>query len=364
MIRKKQLIRYIVLGILLGLVLMVQSIPAWGEVYARSVYPVIGALLSSLSHGIPFSVGDLFISLSITAIICFPFYGRYRKFSWKKVLRLEVEFLAWIYVWFYLSWGLNYSQHDFYARTQTPYVSYTPQSFKEFVKEYIVELNQAYVPVNNIDKKEIAHEITSQYRLIADSLGVNKPFKSSPRVKSMMFSWLSSAVGITGYMGPFFCEFNLNKNLLPVEYAATYAHEQAHLWGITSEAEANFYAYQVCTRSANKAIKYSGYFSVLNHVLYNAKRLLPEEDFKELAESVKPEIQAQSEGVYKHWMAMYNPAVGKMQDWIYDLYLKGNKIKSGRKNYSEVVGLLVSWREKTQIDHLRNSIINQRKDAQ
>ncbi len=61
---------------------------------------------------------------------------------------------------------------------------------------------------------------------------------------------------------------------------------------------------------------------------------------------------------------MYNPAVGKMQDWIYDLYLKGNKIKSGRKNYSEVVGLLVSWREKTQIDHLRNSIINQRKDAQ
>jgi hypothetical protein len=49
---------------------------------------------------------------------------------------------------------------------------------------------------------------------------------------------------------------------------------------------------------------------------------------------------------------------------LYDLYLKGNKIKSGRKNYSEVVGLLVSWREKTQIDHLRNSIINQRKDAQ
>ena len=36
---------------------------------------------------------------------------------------------------------------------------------------------------------------------------------------------------------------------------------------------------------------------------------------------------------------MYNPAVGKMQDWIYDLYLKGNKIKSGLKNYSEVVGL-------------------------
>jgi hypothetical protein len=32
-------------------------------------------------------------------------------------------------------------------------------------------------------------------------------------------------------------------------------------------------------------------------------------------------------------------------DWIYDLYLKGNKIESGRKNYSEVIGLLISYNE-------------------
>ena len=53
-------------------------------------------------------------------------------------------------------------------------------------------------------------------------------------------------VGVTGSMGPFFCEFTLNGDLLPANYPATYAHELAHLLGITSEAEANFYAYQVC----------------------------------------------------------------------------------------------------------------------
>ena len=31
-----------------------------------------------------------------------------------------------------------------------------------------------------------------------------------------------------GYMGPFFTEFNLNGQLLPVQYPATYAHEMAH----------------------------------------------------------------------------------------------------------------------------------------
>lgn len=89
-----------------------------------------------------------------------------------------------------------------------------------------------------------------------------------------MFTPLISMVGVTGSMGPFFCEFTLNGDLLPPQYPATYTHELAHLLGITSEAEANFYAYQVCTRSVNKEIRFSGYFSILGHVLANARQLI------------------------------------------------------------------------------------------
>ena len=81
-------------------------------------------------------------------------------------------------------------------------------------------------------------------------------------------------------MAPFFCEFTLNGDLLPHDYPATYAHELAHLLGITSEAEANFYAYQVCTRSSVPEIRFSGYYSVLGHVMGNARRLLPEEEYQ------------------------------------------------------------------------------------
>ena len=45
----------------------------------------------------------------------------------------------------------------------------------------------------------------------------------------------------------------------------------------------------------------------------------------------------------EYWTEKYSPLIGDIQDWIYDLYLKGNKIQSGRKNYSEVVGLLISY---------------------
>lgn len=97
----------------------------------------------------------------------------------------------------------------------------------------------------------------------------------------MLFTPFISMVGVTGSMGPFFCEFTLNGDLLPVNYPATYAHELAHLLGITSEAEANFYAYQVCTRSEAMGIRFSGYFSILGHVLemrkdYSRKKNTPD----------------------------------------------------------------------------------------
>ena len=156
---------------------------------------------------------------------------------------------------------------------------------------------------------------------------------------------LMTLVGVTGSMGPFFCEFTLNGDLLPVNYPATYAHELAHLLGITSEAEANFYAYQVCTRSEAMGIRFSGYFSILGHVLGNAQRLLPEEEYTRLFKRIRPEIIELAKNNQAYWAAKYSPVVGAVQDWIYDLYLKGNKIESGRQNYSEVVGLLISYQE-------------------
>ncbi|WP_302614225.1 DUF3810 family protein, partial [uncultured Bacteroides sp.] len=113
----------------------------------------------------------------------------------------------------------------------------------------------------------------------------------------------------------------------------------------TSEAEANFYAYQVCTRSTVPAIRFSGYFSILGHVLSNAQRLIPKEEYLQFVQRIRPEIIGLAKDTQAYWTAKYSPVVGAVQDWMYDLYLKGNKIESGRKNYSEVVGLLISYRE-------------------
>lgn len=275
---------------------------------------------------------------------CLAFYARLRrKKPWRRIVGREVEFLLWIYVWFYLAWGLNYSQPNFYQRTGIAYTAYTPENFARFTDDYIERLNASYTSIDTIDTDMVRNEVVRGYRAISPALGVLPPTTDRPRAKTMLFTPLISMVGVTGSMGPFFCEFTLNGDLLPADYPATYAHELAHRLGITSEAEANFYAYQVCTRSSIPALRFSGYYSILFHVLSNARRLMDEAAYQALVESIRPEIIQLAKDHQAYWSAKYSPLVGAVQDWIYDLYLKGNKIDSGRQNYSEVVGLLISY---------------------
>lgn len=344
--RGKLKIRHVLLIVCLFTVWATQLLPGWGDTYAQSVYPAVSRLLSSFSRLLPFAVGDLFISLSIAGLLLYPFYARrHRGKKWRHILLNEAEYLLWLYVWFYLAWGLNYSQKDFYARTGIPYTAYTPEVFQRFVDGYIDRLNASYTDITTIDKPTVCRESVQGYHQISDTLGVHRPPRLSPRAKTMLFTPLTSMVGVTGSMGPFFCEFTLNGDLPPSQYPATYAHELAHLLGITSEAEANFYAYQVCTRSQVQAIRFSGYLSILSHVLMNARLLMDEKEYTALTDRIRPEIKRLYLQNRAYWTEKYSPLVGKIQNFIYDLYLKGNRIESGRKNYSEVIGLLISYKE-------------------
>ena len=112
--------------------------------------------------------------------------------------------------------------------------------------------------------------------------------------------------------------------------------------GISSEAEANFWAYQICIRSVSPAVRYSGYFGLLPYVLSNAATLLEEEDYRQLLASIRPEILQTLREKQAYWQARYNPWVGRVQELMYEYYLKGNQIPSGQKNYAEVVAMILA----------------------
>lgn len=369
--------RHWLLLVLLLLVTLAKMIPLWGFIYTTRIYPIIGTLLSPISGFFPFAVGDIFIALSIAWVIFYPIYeiglrkklarryfflaakkGSYPKKK-KVVLGRVAEYLLWVYAWFYIAWGLNYSQPNIYDRIGMKPVEVSEAKFKAFAYQYADSLNalsiSSDIAGSSIFSDSIADDglknrvrdaILKEYNKIGYKEGINAPFNQHPHAKTMVFTPLSSMSGVTGSMGPFFCEFTLNGDILPHDYPATYAHEFAHFLGVANEGEANFYSYIVCTASADKQVRFSGYYHIFFHVLNNVFDILGEKEGERFLKHIRPEIIQLAKSDRRYWLSKRCKALDAAQDFIFELYLRGNHVAEGRKSYSGVIGLILAWEEK------------------
>ena len=355
--------RHGVLIALLILVTLTKMIPLWGFIYTTRIYPIIGTLLSPISGFFPFAVGDIFIALSIAWVILYPIYEiGLRK---KRVFGRVAEYLLWVYAWFYIAWGLNYSQPNIYYRIGMKPVEVSKAKFKKFAYQYADSINalsnaslsnaslsnarKSISPDSIVDdalKNRVRDAVLKEYNKIGYREGINKPFNQHPHAKTMVFTPLSSMAGVTGSMGPFFCEFTLNGDILAHDYPATYAHEFAHFLGVANEGEANFYSYIVCTASADKQVRFSGYYHIFFHVLNNVFDILGEKEGERFLKHIRPEIIQRARNDRRYWLSKRCKALDAAQDVIFELYLKGNHVAEGRKSYSGVIGLILAWEEK------------------
>ncbi len=337
--------RHILLLTLLLLVTLFKIVPGLGSVYTFHVYPTIARLLSVVPNLIPFAVGDIFITISIVWVIAYPIYAIAFKKKKKLPTFLHVaEYLLWVYVWFYATWGLNYSQPNIYRRLRMRPVEVQDSTFRAFAYRYADSLNTAYLKAYNPSSiKPLTQQAVLHGYANLHGMAINRPFNHQAHAKTMLFSRLSSMAGITGSMGPFFCEFTLNADVLPHDYPATYAHEYAHFLGIANEGEANFYSYIVCTSSSVPAVRFSGYYQIFFHVLRNVYDLLGETEYKAFIKHIRPEIIRLAKSDRQYWLSRHSPIVDSTQNFFYNLYLKGNRVEGGMKSYSGVIGIIMAW---------------------
>ena len=315
--------------------------PAWAEGYARIIYPPVSCALSAFSSLFPFSLEEVLVVVCVLWIVLFPVLQRRKGKSWKYIAGRELEMWVWIYIWFYFGWGLNYFRYNVYTRLQTPPAKYEEQQFLDFLHAYTDSLNATYIPQVELAEETIEKEVKSFYQDLPEEAGLVSP-KNHQRPKFFTFTPLYSGVGVLGSMGPFFAEAQLNRDLLPVQLPFTYAHEFSHLLGVSNEAEANYWAYRACTESDVQAMRYCGYLGLLPYVLSNASSLLTKVQFQEWVRTIRPEIITTYNEKQEYWRKRYSPVIGKVQEVTYNLFLKGNRIPSGRKNYAEVISLLLS----------------------
>lgn len=318
------------------------------DFYSLRIYPAVSAALSWVSSVVPFSLNDLAIAGLVIAALAILASAIFRKKRWTRCLARELELGLWVFVWFYAGWCTNYYRSDIFTRLRTQRSAYDEQVFSRFLDEYTAMLNESFDEASEggaLSPVEVEQEVKALYSHVPAKFGLAAPRKWQ-HPKPMLIRRVQSAVGVTGYMGPLAGEFHINSDVLPEDYPFTFAHEYSHLLGVSSEAEANWWAYRVCCSSDDPRMRYSGCYSILSHVWNNARRLLDEDSFREWRSSISPEIISALIAEGEYWDSKRIPALDKAQTFIYDLFLKANHVSSGIRNYSEVVQMIISLDEK------------------
>ena len=331
---------FIFSAVVIASVILFSRNASLSEWYMIKIYPSVATFLSTISSLFPFSVYDVFIVIAVLYLLKLILFLIIRRTSFKSFLFSLVRFVTILIAWFYFSWGISYFRKDYYNRTNIPETAFNSDNLREFTSHFITQANNSYVEFEVMEKEEIRKEIEKAYKRVHEPLAINWP-NGKRRVKKMVFESLFTKMGISGYYGPFFNEIHINNYSLNFTYPFTLAHEMAHQFGIAKESEANLYAYIVCINSEDERIRYSAYASIISYLLNDVRALMPDE-YEEVINSVNPVIIEDLQRNRKHWLSARNETLSDVQNKAYDAYLKGNRISSGRENYSEVVGLLIS----------------------
>lgn len=319
------------------------------DVYAIKVYPALSCMLSWLSSFTNYNLQEFVIPAIIIAALAIVVLTIKRRWSFVRCLRYEATIVLWTYLWFYIGWCTNYTRSSLYERTSTEYAAYDEARFLGFTQQFTEEINKAWIPVpadaDMVDSiyslTLLEKEVKAFYASVPVRYGLATP-RSWQHPKRIIGNRFYSYVGVLGYMAPLFSESCLNADILPFDYPFIYAHEYAHILGVSNEAEANWWAFHACSSSGNPKVRYSAYKGILQHVLINARGLLSEQQFTSLLSSLRPEVLEDMTNTNKHWKALRSPTLDNLQSKIYDAFLKNNAVEAGLQNYTQVVGLLIN----------------------
>ena len=317
------------------------SVADW---YALNLYPIISDVLSWCSSPIPFSLEEITIVAIILLAIIVICIGFKRHWGWRRCLVYEGTILLWTYVWFYVAWCNNYSRSNIFDRVSAPVAEYDKAEFIDFCRTIIHEANNNWTKEAQYSQDQLETEIKSLYADVPKKFGLSTP-RSWHHPKAIMFRSVYSSVGILGFMAPLFGESLLNGDLQDYDYPFTYAHEYAHMLGISSEAEANWWAFNITTCSKSKSVRYSGYKGILPYVLNNARLALTQQEYENLFDSIDERIIEDLDNTRIHWRSKRSPLLRSIHEWTYDTFLKSNNIATGIKNYSEVISMLISLKD-------------------
>jgi hypothetical protein len=262
-----------------------------------------------------------------------------RKIKFANFAKVLVISISVVYVSFYVFWGFNYFRQDIYKRSGLRDFNPGDASFINTFEDLVVNTNSSVCNSSELNHQQIDSLVEDSYAKLSSVLNLSYPM-GIRNDKKITFSSFFAKATISGYYGPFFNEVHVNRKIHPLEYPFVLAHEKAHQFGITSEAEANFYAWLVCTQSNSKVLNYSANLALLRFFIFQG---FQREEFPGIVKKLDEKPKQDFNKIREHWRNLKNEKVDKVATQANDAYLKANKIEKGIFDYDGVVKHVVNF---------------------
>jgi len=309
------------------------------SIYSKGLYPYIATLLSAISNLFTFSLWDVFWSVVVLGVLGSIVLMISRRMKIGIFLVRTLQTAALLFSFFYFSWGFNYYRQPIEKRLRWTRHIEKEDMFPTLLDSLISGANASRTEIKKEDYPAIDRLVEDSYQKHAAYFEYNYP-NGGRLPKTMLFTSFFAKSGVSGYFGPFFNEVHVNGKLLPTEYPFVLAHEKAHQFGVSSEAEANFMAWYICNESGDNRLKYSGNIQLLQYFLGDPfHREAIKEYLKKFDKKAMADIMAQR----NHWKELRNETLDKAQTAANNAYLKTNRIHEGVMNYNSAVRIAIEW---------------------
>jgi len=331
--------------ILLALAAALVPLPAsWIEFgYSQGVYLDVQRQITSWSNAVPFAVSDA-LCVAVVAGLCWAIVRFVRNWRTSGFYRAAtraavpaVAAAAVVYLAFLAMWGLNYRREPLRVRLDFARGRVTPDAALALTRQTIQRVNDLHDEAHAAGWPEwqaLPEQLGRPFARVQAALGASRP--ALPGIPK--WSLWTYYFGVSGVTEPFALEVLVDRSMVSVERPFVAAHEWAHLAGYADESEANFIGWLVCLNGPPNA-EYSGELDLLIYLL-NA---LPAEERADMIKAVGAGPRQDLREIARHaaraWPALRRPAW-----WLYDRFLRANRVEQGVRSYGAALELMLGTR--------------------
>jgi hypothetical protein len=324
------------------------------QIYSTGIYPFFSQILRILFGWVPFSLGDILYFLAACFILwkviknARGLFNRKltKEIALRKALKL-LRILCYVYIIFYLFWGINYDRKGIAYQLQLNDISYDSTDLLTIQNLLLQKVNTTKSAlVLNDEKYPSTKDLIKEAKESYDEAHKIFPFLryNHLSVKSSLYGKLGNYLGFTGYYNPFTGEAQINTTVPEMLHPYIATHEMAHQLGYAKENEANFVGYLAAVNSKDTLFHYSTYldlFLYANREVFYFDSSASKNAMKQLTIPVRQDLEELREFNLSH-QGLLEPLV----TWMYGNYLKLNNQPKGMHSYNAVVGMLIAYYKK------------------